>query len=167
MSLYEKWNDKNNSYESQEEYNEFWGEYIPKEEAIYKKILANNMEEITGHLKDIADDFNQEELTFIGFLDGINTSLVKSLNLEEITPDSNVTIKIDFEKLYYNMHDLNADWLYNLEEWNNILSNEKRDEITREFNQSKIFTHEKTKVGRNDPCPCGSGKKYKKCCINK
>ena len=24
-----------------------------------------------------------------------------------------------------------------------------------------------TKVGRNDPCPCGSGKKYKKCCINK
>lgn len=22
-------------------------------------------------------------------------------------------------------------------------------------------------VGRNDPCPCGSGKKYKKCCLNK
>ncbi|MFT9447432.1 SEC-C metal-binding domain-containing protein [Gluconobacter japonicus] len=21
-----------------------------------------------------------------------------------------------------------------------------------------------TKVGRNEPCPCGSGKKYKKCC---
>ncbi|MCU7959149.1 MAG: YchJ family protein [gamma proteobacterium symbiont of Bathyaustriella thionipta] len=24
--------------------------------------------------------------------------------------------------------------------------------------------HEAGKVGRNDPCPCGSGKKYKKCC---
>lgn len=23
------------------------------------------------------------------------------------------------------------------------------------------------KVGRNDPCPCGSGKKYKKCCLDK
>lgn len=23
------------------------------------------------------------------------------------------------------------------------------------------------KIGRNDPCPCGSGKKYKLCCINK
>lgn len=23
------------------------------------------------------------------------------------------------------------------------------------------------KIGRNDPCPCGSGKKYKNCCINK
>jgi hypothetical protein len=22
-------------------------------------------------------------------------------------------------------------------------------------------------VGRNDPCPCGSGKKYKKCCAQK
>ena len=24
-----------------------------------------------------------------------------------------------------------------------------------------------SKIGRNDPCPCGSGKKYKQCCINK
>lgn len=24
-----------------------------------------------------------------------------------------------------------------------------------------------TKVGRNDPCPCGSGTKYKKCCLDK
>ena len=23
------------------------------------------------------------------------------------------------------------------------------------------------KVGRNDPCPCGSGKKFKKCCLGK
>jgi preprotein translocase subunit SecA len=23
----------------------------------------------------------------------------------------------------------------------------------------------KKKVGRNDPCPCGSGKKYKRCCL--
>jgi hypothetical protein len=23
-----------------------------------------------------------------------------------------------------------------------------------------------TKTGRNDPCPCGSGKKYKKCCLS-
>ena len=25
--------------------------------------------------------------------------------------------------------------------------------------------HKTTKVGRNDPCPCGSGKKYKRCCL--
>ncbi len=28
-------------------------------------------------------------------------------------------------------------------------------------------TTSQTKVGRNDPCPCGSGKKFKKCCANK
>ena len=28
-------------------------------------------------------------------------------------------------------------------------------------------TGESPRVGRNDPCPCGSGKKYKKCCIRK
>ncbi len=29
------------------------------------------------------------------------------------------------------------------------------------------YVREKPKVGRNDPCPCGSGKKYKKCCLPK
>lgn len=28
------------------------------------------------------------------------------------------------------------------------------------------FVHETPKVGKNDPCPCGSGRKYKKCCMN-
>jgi uncharacterized protein YchJ len=28
----------------------------------------------------------------------------------------------------------------------------------------KTVKREKAKVGRNEPCPCGSGKKYKKCC---
>ena len=28
------------------------------------------------------------------------------------------------------------------------------------------FTHDTPKLGRNDPCPCGSGKKFKKCCLH-
>ena len=32
------------------------------------------------------------------------------------------------------------------------------------FGQKPRITHEK--IGRNEPCPCGSGKKYKRCCIN-
>jgi len=28
----------------------------------------------------------------------------------------------------------------------------------------KTFVRDEAKVGRNDPCPCGSGKKHKKCC---
>ena len=30
--------------------------------------------------------------------------------------------------------------------------------------EPKTVVNTKDKVGRNDPCPCGSGKKYKKCC---
>ncbi len=30
--------------------------------------------------------------------------------------------------------------------------------------QARPFVREEPKVGRNDPCPCGSGKKFKKCC---
>ena len=32
--------------------------------------------------------------------------------------------------------------------------------------QPDATVHVGPKVGRNDPCPCGSGKKYKKCCID-
>jgi|GEM_PF-2549311 len=32
---------------------------------------------------------------------------------------------------------------------------------------SSTFRREEPKVGRNDPCPCGSGKKFKKCCLRK
>ncbi|MGO9124867.1 MAG: SEC-C metal-binding domain-containing protein [Terriglobales bacterium] len=38
----------------------------------------------------------------------------------------------------------------------------------RETYAGTTFTHEPRhnapKVGRNEPCPCGSGKKYKRCC---
>ena len=33
-----------------------------------------------------------------------------------------------------------------------------------EFVGERPVVREEPKVGRNDPCPCGSGKKYKKCC---
>ncbi|HHE76597.1 MAG TPA: preprotein translocase subunit SecA, partial [Candidatus Parcubacteria bacterium] len=41
---------------------------------------------------------------------------------------------------------------------NNISQNNQQPE------KKVVFASGKKKVGRNDPCPCGSGKKYKKCC---
>jgi hypothetical protein len=35
-----------------------------------------------------------------------------------------------------------------------------------DINETETNTSYKTKIGRNAPCPCGSDKKYKKCCIN-
>jgi hypothetical protein len=33
--------------------------------------------------------------------------------------------------------------------------------------EDQTYRRESAKVGRNDPCPCGSGRKYKKCCLGK
>lgn len=38
--------------------------------------------------------------------------------------------------------------------------------IDEEYSKPSPYTRPEPKVGRNDPCPCGSGKKYKKCCWN-
>jgi preprotein translocase subunit SecA len=37
-----------------------------------------------------------------------------------------------------------------------------------DFNATNVIDMKtRKKIGRNDPCPCGSGKKYKKCCLGK
>ena len=47
----------------------------------------------------------------------------------------------------------------------------KLDEQTMQrllaYQNRKPSIRENKKIGRNDPCPCGSGKKFKNCCMNK
>ena len=43
-------------------------------------------------------------------------------------------------------------------------SDKKKEQQKKETQNSPKPTISSVKVGRNDPCPCGSGKKYKKCC---
>jgi len=40
-------------------------------------------------------------------------------------------------------------------------------ETVSEGGEQETFERDLPKVGRNDPCPCGSGRKYKKCCLRK
>ncbi len=46
-------------------------------------------------------------------------------------------------------------------------SGEKKDQANPEVSPSIPPPAPHPKIGRNDPCPCGSGKKYKKCCLDK
>ncbi len=39
--------------------------------------------------------------------------------------------------------------------------------LNKRLNNGKTVTHQERKIYPNDPCPCGSGKKYKKCCGRK
>jgi uncharacterized protein YchJ len=84
------------------------------------------------------------------------------LDIDSLEAADSVKLDIEYEKLLWNMYNAKAEWLYNLEEWNDIFDKEKRDEIRK--NYLETVTAKREKPGRNDPCPCGSGKKYKKCC---
>ena len=95
---------------------------------------------------------------------GLLTGLKAPNPIETMEKDTTVTIDIDLEKLYYNMVACRADWLYNLPQWDNLLSEDKRAELYKSQKTSRTVVNTERKVGRNEPCPCGSGKKYKNCC---
>ena len=162
MSIFEQWNEIADKERTKEESDRFWQEYLMKEKKMYEYILEHHDEALSGKLSELAEKFEVDPSIFVGFIDGINTSLKESIVLEELTEDSDIKFGIDFEKLYYNMLDAKAHWLYNLPQWDGILSPDKRAEIKKDYNKSHIAVS--NKVGRNDPCTCGSGKKYKKCC---
>ena len=142
----------------------FWGTYFQIEKEIYEQLLTNPDEEVKGTVKELAEKYGQKVLTMVGFLDGINESLKGYENpIDTMEEDTEVKIEIDPEKLYYNMVEAKAEWLYNLPQWDSILSEEKRKELYKQQKASGTVRKAK-KVFPNDPCPCGSGKKYKKCC---
>lgn len=163
MSLYKQWTDMVVEYVKTRGEAAFWREYGALERSIYSKLLANHNKEVKGKINDLAEEYGASTVFFMGFLDGINESLIESLDLEKLEEDSEIELKIDFEKLYFNMLDAKADYLYELPQWDGIFIKEKRKEIQLQWRQTKIAVND-NKVGRNDPCPCGSGKKYKKCC---
>lgn len=163
MSLYSEWNDIAQQERTPADNKAFWNTYFDAETENYKQLLADHQTVVSGTVAELADRFQMEPITFLGFLDGINSSLKKELKLDSLKLGSKVALDIDYDKLYFNMLDAKASWLYSLPEWDAILSEERRKQITKDFRASKMFVKEET-VGRNDPCPCGSGKKYKKCC---
>lgn len=143
---------------------QLWTGYFSIEKGIYEQILANPSEVVTGTVKELADKYQTDILIMTGFLDGINESLKGYENpIETMDENTAVKIEIDPEKLYYNMVDAKAEWLYTLPQWDSILSEEKRKELYKQQKASGTVRKEK-KIFPNDPCPCGSGKKYKKCC---
>ena len=140
-----------------------WDKYFKEEKAVYEQLLADPTNVVKGTVKELAQKYNMELKYMVGFLDGINDSLKQPNPIEDMTEDTEVSLDIDLEKLYYNMVEAKADWLYELPEWNSLLSVERRKELYLQQKKSGTIVKEK-KIGRNDPCPCGSGKKYKYCC---
>jgi hypothetical protein len=158
MKIYAEWKKKTDESGDKG----FFDEYLEKEMGAYMDLLEAGDGVLEGSCGEIAGKYGMDAAIFGGFLDGINSSLKEELPLEDLTEDSVIDAEVDFEKLLYNMHAAKANWLYLLEEWDKVLPEEKREEIKKQYHRDTQAVSKK--VGRNDPCPCGSGKKYKKCC---
>lgn len=164
MGLLQEWRDKAyDQNEDQKKLQKFWQDYFLVEKGIYEQLLTNPDEEVSGTVKELADKYGISVFTMTGFLDGINDSLKTPNPIEEMEEDTRVSLAFDKELLYKNMVDAKAEWLYELPMWNDIFTPERQKELYLEQKKSGTIVKPK-KIGRNDPCPCGSGKKYKKCC---
>ena len=171
MTYYETWIDNSENVKDQTSYTQYINAYYVMERDAYDKILSaypDNKEFTSGKASELAAKlgFNKETMDiFVGFLDGIQTSLKNEIDVEKVDDDTEIDLDIDYEKLYYNMRDAKAKWLFNLSSWKNVLDENQTAQIAREYREANIA--HSNKVGRNDPCPCGSGKKYKNCCGKK
>jgi len=165
MALLEKW--RKMAYSETADKNELanlWNNYFVQEKEIYAELLAEPDTVVKGTVEELAEKYDVDIMTMTGFLDGINDSLKTANPIEEM--EANTEVSLDFDKalLYKNMVKAGADWLYELEEWNAIFDEDTRKALYKEQKKSTTVVNDGPKVFPNDPCPCGSGKKYKKCC---
>ena len=168
-TLLENW--RNTAYGNgmnKQEQEALWQKYFALEKGFYEEILKDPKKVYEGSVKELAEKFSIDPFIFVGILDGIDESLVGYHNpIDTMEEDTVVKIQIDPEKLYYNMVEAKASWLYELPAWDSILTEEKRKELYKEQKKSGTVKRESKKIYPNDTCPCGSGKKYKKCCMRK
>ena len=164
MALLQEWRDVAYSETANKgDLQRLWSAYFQEEKEIYTQLLKNPDEVVEGTVDELADKYDVSLMTMTGFLDGINDSLKEKNPIDTMEADTKVQLGFDKELLYKNMVAAGADWLYNLEEWNDIFDEEKRKELYKEQKSSTTIVKGE-RVYPNDPCPCGSGKKYKKCC---
>lgn len=164
MALLQKW--RNMAYSetaNKGDLQRLWADYFQKEKEIYAELLTNPDEEVRGSVKELAEKYSVDLMTMTGFLDGINDSLKSANLIEEMEEDTQVSLGFDKALLYKNMVAAGADWLYDLPQWEDIFDEETRKALYKEQKSSTTIV-KPDKIYPNDPCPCGSGKKYKKCC---
>ena len=162
MSIYEQWLSKAFTKEGRS-IDAVWDVYLPAEQKVYEYIIGEKVSKLSGTISELAERFNMSIEYAVAFVDGINDVLPKPYDINSLDENSQIDLDIDFEKLYKKMVEYKAEHLYNLPQWDNGFTKEERDKFFKQQRMSRTIV-KGAKIGRNDPCPCGSGKKYKKCC---
>ena len=135
MALLEEWQKvAYNQHTDKRELQKFWQRYFLLEKGVYEKLLTNPDEKVEGTVKELAEKYDLSIMDMTGFLDGINDSLIEPNPIDTMEEDTHVSLAFDKEKLYKNMVDAKADWLYELPMWKEIF-----DDLTRK----KLFLEQK------------------------
>jgi len=137
---------------------------MAKEKAVYINILRNKTTRLEGTVSELATQLKLTPTHMFAFLDGIHECVDGIQELDTIEEDTPIAFDIDFARLYKQMVAYKADTLYTLPEWDGVFTPEEQKELYREQKNSHTVVRNEAKTGRNEACPCGSGKKYKKCC---
>ena len=137
MALLQEWREIAYSQEADRaQLQKFWTNYFLIEKGIYEKLLADPTNVERGTVKELAEKFDVDVMTMVGFLDGINDSLKVQNPIEEMEEDTVVNLGFDTEMLYKNMVDAKADWLYELPMWDEIFTPEKKKTLYMEQKKS-------------------------------
>lgn len=162
MTLYEQW--KRISVDQQGQMiKHVWDEYLAQEKKVYKGLLSKKQQLVEGTVEEVAESFGLSNVYMSAFLDGIQEAVDGLPPIEEVVAETKIKLEIDFKRLYKQMVEYKAEELYELPEWDDVFTPEEQKEFYLEQKRSKTIVKGE-KIGRNDPCTCGSGKKYKKCC---
>jgi len=107
--------------------------------------------------KNPTQEFKRESFEmFKEMMDSLKYDVISTILKVEIQPEEDVQINQPDPILSYHH-----------QETNSLMANEKKKEpiaSAQDGVAQESFVRNQPKVGRNQPCPCGSGKKYKQCC---
>ena len=109
MGLLQQWRDTAYSQQTDKKVlQKFWTDYFMIEKGIYEKLLSEPDVKVKGTVKELAAKYEIPVMTMVGFLDGIDESLIVPNPIEEMDEDTEVNLIFDKEKLYKNMVDAKA-----------------------------------------------------------
>ncbi|MDE2422783.1 MAG: preprotein translocase subunit SecA [Betaproteobacteria bacterium] len=96
---------------------------------------------------------------FSSMLDGIKRDVTQLLCRVEVSMQSEVEKAVEQEAQAQQLSNVQ----YHHADYDDALAGNDEDPLVQSSEDNSTFRREVPKVGRNDPCPCGSGKKYKQC----
>ena len=99
MGLLQQWRDTAYSQQTDKKVlQKFWTDYFMIEKGIYEKLLSEPDVKVKGTVKELAAKYEIPVMTMVGFLDGIDESLIVPNPIEEMDEDTEVNLIFDKEK---------------------------------------------------------------------